>query len=295
VTGYKVGATTYATLAELNTALATTDVASGSSITVSVVYNTVRANAGQTYSFDFTANSVRTGDTGAAGNTTDAFSSSIQPADVTGVSVTPDNAAITKIPGTGYTATFTITNNGSAAASFTLSGGATGTGFSVTSVNGGVSTVGPIAAGGTASVDVVYAITTAGNTGTIGLTATHTVDAATTDGGSYDVTVSKPALTLTKAAFLDNGSGAPGAAVAGPVPPGVTVWYVITISNGATAAAAENVSVSDPLPAQLAYVSSEAVSGTWTLSEAGGTVSGTLTGNLAAGASASFRIKTTVK
>ena len=299
VTGYTInGGGSYADVAALNTALAAVNVAAGGNVTVGVVYNTVIANAGVAYSFDLTASSVRAQPPGAGGNTSDAATITVTPADVTGVAVTPDASAATKIPGS-QSAVFTVTNNGSQAVNFNLSAAGTA-GFTIVSVNGNAGstgTTGAIAAGGTANITVVYTIATSANSGTVTLTATHPTDAASTDNGTWDITVSKPAITLTKAAFLDDGTGnAPGAAVAGAVPPGVAVWYVITITNAGGAATAENVSVTDAIPAELNYVSSAGVSGTWTsISFAGGTVTATLNGTLAAGASASFRIKTTIK
>src|SRR5439155_459199 len=60
VTGYRYGATTYGTLAALNTALASVGVAQGGSITLKIVYDVAGGQGGVTTVYTLTANSRRT-------------------------------------------------------------------------------------------------------------------------------------------------------------------------------------------------------------------------------------------
>src|SRR6266550_158031 len=60
VTGYRYGATTYGTLAALNTALASVGIAQAGSITLKIVYDVAGGQGGVTTVYTLTANSRRT-------------------------------------------------------------------------------------------------------------------------------------------------------------------------------------------------------------------------------------------
>jgi uncharacterized repeat protein (TIGR01451 family)/fimbrial isopeptide formation D2 family protein len=82
-----------------------------------------------------------------------------------------------------------------------------------------------------------------------------------------------------------------------PVVPGDPVTYLVTVTNTGTADA-RAVTVADQVPTSLTYGSFTSVSGTWTRTSttaaAGDDQAFALTGDLAAGASASFRVTLTV-
>jgi uncharacterized repeat protein (TIGR01451 family) len=292
ITGYKLGATTYATLAELNAALASTDVTAGSSVTVTVVYTVANGAAGQTIPLALTATSVRDG------TRSDTSSTDLVPPFAGGVSVTPDGAAVSRLPsnGTQYTAQFTVTNNGNASDNFTLAGAASnGAVLSIVSVNGTAGASGSLTLGVGASqtVDVVYTVATGtvGSSANLQLTATSGTDGSTSDAGSYAVTVIGAGVSMAKEAFRDNQTTAIGGG--DRVLPGEYIQYRITVTNTG-AATASNVSVSDPLPAQVTYESTSGDAAGWTISESSGTVTAGLA-SLAAGESRFFWIRVRVR
>src|SRR5256884_2070958 len=84
VTGYRYGATTYGTLAALNTALASVAIARGGSITLQNTYDVAAGKGGVSTVYTLTANSRRTPATSGS-----AFST-ITPATTYGVATTPD-------------------------------------------------------------------------------------------------------------------------------------------------------------------------------------------------------------
>ncbi|HEX2189403.1 MAG TPA: hypothetical protein VHG51_10920 [Longimicrobiaceae bacterium] len=271
VSGYKIGATTYATLADLNAALAAAPVAAGGNVQVTVVYSVDAGQAGQTIPLSLTATSTRTP------AVSDASTTNLSPTAVAGISVTPDAGTVSRMPsnGTQYTATFTLTNPGGVAGTFDLAAStAEGAVLSIVSVNGTAGAAGSIAvgAGATQTVDVVYTIASgaaAGATAGLQLTATSSTDPGTTDSGSYTVTVIRAAVSMTKEAFRDDQTTAIGGA--DRVLPGEYIQYRITVTNTG-GSAASNVSVSDPLPAQVAYQSTAGDAAGWTISESSGTV-----------------------
>lgn len=294
VTGYKLGATSYATLADLNAALAATNVASGSSVTVTVVYTVASGQAGQTIPVTLTATSVR--DSG----TSNASTTNLAPPTTSALSVTPDGATVERLPsnGTQYTAQFTVTNNGNATDNLSLAASTPdGAVLTIVSVNGnaGSSATLSLGTGASQTVDVVYTIAsgaTAGATAGLNLTATSGNDAGVSDAGSVTVTVIRAAVTMTKEAFMDDQSTPIGAS--DRVLPGQYVQYRITVTN-AGGAAASSVSVSDALPAQVTYVSAAGDAAGWTIGESGGTVTATLASLAGGGASRYFWIRVQVK
>ena len=114
---------------------------------------------------------------------------------------------------------------------------------------------------------------------------------ATHDDGFMDLTVIKPNLTLTKAAYLDDGV----TPVAGTVVPRQVIRYRVTVTNsGATSASV--VQVTDALPAQVTYVSTSSSTG-WSVSVSGPNVTANYTGTggvLAAAASATFELRVSI-
>ena len=107
VTGYRVGATTYGTLAALNTALASVAIARGGSITLKIIYDVASGQGGVSTVYTLTATSRRTPAT--SGNA----ASTITPATIYGVATTPDGGQnVQRLPGNGYSFTFAVQNNG---------------------------------------------------------------------------------------------------------------------------------------------------------------------------------------
>lgn len=296
ITGYKLGSTTYPTLAALNAALAVTSVPANGTVTVTVVYTVAPGRGGQTTPVTLTATSRR------VTSTSDASTTNVIPPVAGGAGTTVEggassSATVYRLPsnGTGYTATYTLTNTGNASDTYSLvpasSNGAvvtlgtmTGTG-----VSGGQVT---IPAGGSVTITVNYTVAQvpAGSTSNITLTSTSGNNAAVTTTGTVTVIVIRAALTMTKQAFRDNQT----TAVSGTVLPGEYIWYRITVTNAGGAAAA-TVAVSDPLPSQVTYVSTASDAAGWTITESAGTVSASLTGTLAPAASRYFWIRVRVK
>jgi uncharacterized repeat protein (TIGR01451 family) len=293
ITGYKLGGTTYATLAELNAALAGTPVTAGSSTTVTVIYTVAPGQGGQTVPVSMTATSRRTP------ASSDASTTNVQPPVAASVNVTPDNGTVSRLPsnGTQYSAVFTVQNTGNRSDTYSLGAASSaGTVVSIVSTNGTAGSGGSvtIAAGGSTTVTVVYTVAdvAAGSTSGVSLTATSGNSASQSDAGSYTVTVIRAALSMTKAAFRDNQSTAITAS--DRVLPGEYIQYRITVTN-AGGASASTVAVTDNLPAEVTYVSSSADATGWTIGESAGTVSASLSGTLAAAASRYFWIRVRIK
>ncbi|HEX8358929.1 MAG TPA: hypothetical protein VF613_02350 [Longimicrobium sp.] len=303
ITGYKIGSTTYANLAALNLALAGTAVAANGTITVTVVYTVAPGQGGQTIPVSLTATSRRTP---AATGASDSSTTNVIPAVAASVVVTPDAAAVSRLPsGTGpttYTETFTVQNTGNRSDTFSLSAGSsTGAVVSIVSVDGTAGTTGSItlAPGASGTVTVTYTVSNsaaAGATSTIGLTATSGNGASQSDSGSRVVTVIRAAISMSKQAYLDNQTTE--LVAADRVLPGQYIQYKITVTNTGGAAATltgTGYGITDPLPSQVTYVSTSGDAAGWTISESSGTVSATLTGTLAPAASRFFWIRVQIK
>ena len=295
ITGYVHAGTPYATLALLNDALSTVAIAAGSSIVVTVVYDVAAAQGGQTLPLALTATSRRDP---AASTASDASTTNIIPGATAAVGVTPDAGTVSRLPSNGvqYTATFTIENNGNGSDTYALSASVPGAVLAIVSVNGTAGTSGSVtvASGATTTIDVVYTVddaAAAGATEAIGLTATSGIDGGVSDAGAITVTVIRAALTMTKEVFRDDQTTAITAAMR--VTPGEFIQYRITVTNSG-GGSATSVNISDPLPAQVAYVSSSADAAGWTIAESGGTVTGDLA-SLAPAASRYFWIRVQVR
>lgn len=293
VTGYKLGSTTYTTLAELNEALAGTSIPAGSSVTVTVIYTVAPGRGGQTTPVTMTATSRRTP------SSSDASTTNVIPPVAGGVVVTPKGTTVQRLPsnGTQYSQTYTVQNTGNASDTYTLaSSGSTGSVVSIVSTNGTAGTGGSItlASGASTTVTVVYTVgnVAAGSSEDLRLSATSNTTGSITDQGHYTIQVVRAALSMTKAAFRDNQTTAITAS--DRVLPGEYIQYRITVTNTG-GAAASTVHVTDPIPSQLTYVSATGDAAGWTIGESGGTVTADLTGTLAAGASRYFWIRVQVK
>jgi len=289
ITGYKVGPTTYTTEEELNEALSGMAIPAGSTVTVTVIYTVAPGRGGQTTPVTMAATSRRTP------SSSDASTTNVIPPVAAGVSVTPDGGTIQRLPsnGTQYQQVFTVTNDGNAGDTFTLTGSTgAGTALTIVSVNGtaGTGSSATIAAGASTSVTVVYTVgdVAAGTTQDLQLTATSANNASISDPGHVTIQVVRAALSLAKVAFRDNQT----TAITGSdrVLPGEYIQYRITVTNSG-GANATTVAVSDVLPSEVTFVSSSADAAGWTINESAGTVSASLSGTLAAGASRYFWVR----
>jgi len=303
ITGYKVNGTTYATLAELNAALAAINVnpanapAAAGNVVVTVVYTVAPGQGGQTIPVSLTATSVRTT------SVSDDASTNVQPAVAGAVNVTPDAGSTNRLPsGTGpttYTETYTVQNTGNASDTYNLAltttGGAT---VSIVSVNGtaGTGSSVTVAAGGNATISVVYTVSNsavAGTTADLVLTATSANTASQSDSGTRTVRVIRATISMTKEVFEDNQTTA-----AATVVPQQYIQYRITITNTGEAPATltgSSYGVTDALPSQVSYVSASGDAAGWQITETAGTVTAKLDGTLAPSASRHFWIRVRVK
>jgi uncharacterized repeat protein (TIGR01451 family) len=211
------------------------------------------------------------------------------------VAVTPDSSTprAERLPsgGSPYAFTFYVKNTGNIADNFTLA----------TSVSGSVITVAgfapsspvAIASGDSVAVTVDYTIAevAVGSLDRLTLTATSVTLPAATDAGYLDMIVVRPTVTIAKAVFAPDSL----TALAGLVKPGDTIWYRVTVQNpaGANARDAQNVVVTDSLPAELTFGDTGA---DWTLSYAAGTrlVTASLGVSLTPGTSRHFWIRAQV-
>lgn len=291
VTGYRYSSTTYGTLAALNTALASGLIAQGGSITIKVVYDVASNKGGVNTVYTLTAASRRTPAT--SGNA----ASSITPAQAYAVATTPDGGQnVQRLPGSNYSFTFTVQNNGNGTDNFDLLASSPGSAvITIVSVNGvaGDSTRVTLAAGASQAFAVVYNVANVagGSTDTLYLRGRSVAQPATLDDGFMDLTVIKPNLTLTKAAYLDDGV----TPVSGTVVPGQVIRYRITVTNSGSTSASV-VQVTDALPAQVTYVSTSSSTG-WSISVTGQNVTANYTGTggvLAASASGTFELRVSI-
>jgi uncharacterized repeat protein (TIGR01451 family) len=282
VTGYRVNATTYGTLAALNTALSGILVAQNGTLQVKVVYNVATGVGGVPTNYTLTGFSRRDG------TKTQAATTTINPGMTAAVLVTPklgQNLQLLPSNATNYTFNFTVQNNGTGPDNINLAVSHPGVAVSIVSVNGvaGTTTSIALAANASQSVAVVYTVlnVAAGTKDTLVLTGTSAANNAISDKGSADLTVIKPALTITKVAYMDDQVTPIGASL---VVPGQYIQYKITVTNSG-AGAASSVQVSDGLPAQLTFSSSTPDAAGWTIGNVGNNVTATLTGTLASAAS----------
>lgn len=293
ITGFRLGATTYPALPQLNNALAGTAITQGTNIVVKVIYSVAAGTGGLSQTYTLTATSRRNNAVTDNGLTT------VSPNLTTAVTVTPDGAQnLTRLPsnGTNYNASFTVTNNSTGPDAFDLLASHPRTPITIVSVNGVLADstrILGLAAGASQVITVVYSIgnVAAGTPDTLVLKARSVASPATSDNGFADLTVIRPLLVVDKTAYRDNQTTLIGA---GQVVPGEFIQYKITVTNSGSAPAS-TVQVSDALATQLNFVSTAADAAGWTLSNVGNNVSGNLAGTLGAGASRFFWVRASVK
>lgn len=291
VTNYNWNAGNYATIALLNTALLPSNLAAGASTVITVTYDVASDKGGLSANYQLTATSVRDG------GVSDAGDYDITAGETFAVAVTPDGAQnLQHLPsnGTNYTFTYTVQNNGNGPEDFDLLASfEDAIDIAIVSVNavGGNSTQINLAAGVSTTIDVIYTVLDrpAATKDTVYLKATSVNNPATFDSGFADLTVIRPALAITKEAWLDNQS----AEISANVLPGDFIQYKVIVTNNGTAPAS-SVVVTDALGAlPVTYISNSDPGGSWaSIVESAGTVTATLTGTLAAsGGSAYFWIR----
>jgi uncharacterized repeat protein (TIGR01451 family) len=290
---YVYNATSYATLAALNTALATANIAQNATITVQVSYDVASNKGGVLTNYTLTGTSTRNN------AVSDNQLTAITPAQTYAVAVTPDGGQnLQKLPsnGTNYTFTFTVTNNGNGSDNFNLVASHTGSAITVVSVNGvaGTSTSVTIAASTAMNIDVVYSVgnVAAGTTDNLVLTATSVGDNTKTDNGTADLTVIRPAISVAKAAYRDN-----QVTLLGPtdtVLPNEAIQFKVSVTNSGTTAASA-VQIDDAIPAEMTYLSATGDAGGWTINNVGANVTAQLSGTLAVGATRYIWIRARVK
>jgi uncharacterized repeat protein (TIGR01451 family) len=233
------------TVAELGTT--TTSVGPGQAVAVTTFTVTNTSNA--VLDFKLTAANLATGTT-APHTGTDAF-------DVTGVTMYVDtNGNNTYDAGTDTAVTYLdeVAIDGSKTV-FVVAA------VPLTATNGQIAAVSLTAlaeAGGTAATEGA-ALTETTGANTAGMDTVFADTAGTDDiardakhSARDDYTIAAPVLTVSKISWVIddplNGTTNPKAI------PGATVGYCIIISNAAGAAAATNVSITDPLPTQTTFV-----------------------------------------
>ncbi|UCG85928.1 MAG: DUF11 domain-containing protein [Gemmatimonadota bacterium] len=289
VTGYVLDGTPQATLAALNTALSTTQIAAGDSVEIQVVFDVPAAQGGVSTTYTLTGTSFRDNLESNDGTIT------VSPPAVYAATVTPDglqNLQLLPSNGTNETFTFQVTNSGNIADDFDLTASNPGTAITIVSVDGTAGTTAQITnLGSGVSVNVVveYQINDVpgGTVDTLFLSASPVSD-PTNDDGFADLTVIRPVLTITKAAYRDDQTTLIGAG--DTVLPNEFIQYLVTVTNtGSTDA--ETVHVDDPQPAQVTAQSASANVGVWTFTVAPDDVDADLTGTLGPGASVSFWIR----
>ncbi|HUR00383.1 MAG TPA: hypothetical protein VM166_13085 [Gemmatimonadaceae bacterium] len=286
ITGYIAGGVTYPNLDALNAALAGTNVASGGSVTVTVVYSVPADLGGTSQTITLTANSVR------ATSTTDNGGTTITVPLSEAVVVTPDGATVNQVPtaSNSYTFAYTVTNTGNAQTTYSL--GLTASDASVLPGFSLSQNSVTLAVGQSATITATYTVgnVAAGASSSLVLTATSSVQSSS-DTGSLTVSLIKPSLSMAKQAFRADGATLIGAS--DKVVPGETVIYKVSVTNNGTSAA-NNVVVTDALPAGVTYVSSSGDAAGWTIT-GGANLSATLSGSLGIGATRYVTVTVTIK
>jgi uncharacterized repeat protein (TIGR01451 family) len=295
VTGYQIdGGASQATLAALNDALAGTSISTGAGngITITVTYDVLAGQAGLSTVYTLTGTSRRDG------SATDNDQTTIAPPENVAVSVTPDgglNLQLLPSGATNYTQQYTVTNNGDGQEDFDLRAlFVDASDIAIVSVDAvaGDSTQVNLAAGANTTIDVVYQVLDrpAGTQDTVYLRARSvTGSPVAADSGFADLTVIRPAVTISKAAYEDDQSGP----LAGNPVPGDFFQYRIEVTNNGSANAT-SVVVTDDLPGELTYASTSD-DGNWgAITFADPTVTAPLSGPLTPGSSAVFWIRVQV-
>src|SRR5437870_5810621 len=280
-----------ALVAVAGTALASVGIAQAGSITLKIVYDVAAGKGGVSTVYTLTANSRRT-----PASSGSAFST-ITPATTYAAATTPDGGQnVQRLPGNGYSFTFSVGNNGNGNDNFDVIATSPGSPvITIVSVNGvaGDSTRITLAPAASQTVAVVYNVANVagGATDTMYLRARSVGQPATFDDGFMELTVIKPNVTLAKAAYLDDGV----TPVSSGVVPGQVIRYRFTVTNSGGSSASSGPGT-DALPAQGTYVSTSSSTG-WSVSVSGQNVTANYTatgGGLAASSSATFELRVSV-
>jgi len=154
---YLIGATTYPTLAALNTALAGTALAAGGSETITVRYDVASGQGGNPSTLTFTATSRR--DVGES----DSDATTVTPPVTGTISVTPDGSqSLEHLPsnGTQYLAVFSVTNGQTGGDDLDLTASSDNGHATIVSVNGvaGSTTQVAFTSGETKTINVIYTV-----------------------------------------------------------------------------------------------------------------------------------------
>lgn len=291
---YRFNGTTYATVGALNTALAAYgSIAQDSTITIQVIYDVPAGSGGLSGDFTITGRSKRDP------TKSDTLTTTVTPSETIDVTVTPDDTTVQRLPNSGtvptYVNSFWVKNTGNGPEDYTIAASRSNPTV-ITSATPSITSVNALAAGDSVLVNVTYVVANvaAPSIDTLYLTATSvTGPGAAVDSGSYIVTVVKPAITVVKEAYRDDGTTLIGASDS--VVPQEFIRYKITVTNSG-AAAAQTVVVDDVVPAELqSVVASDPTAAGWNFTgTSGNTVKATLA-SLAGGGSAEVWIRAQVK
>jgi uncharacterized repeat protein (TIGR01451 family) len=231
-----------------------------------------------------------------------ALASTVARAQARAVVVTPDGATATRLPsnGTNYVQVFVVANTGVLASTYSLAATVAPAGIvtivSVNGVAGSTGTTGLLAGRtGTANVTVAYSVASGAATGAtaqIVLTASNTAVGTVSNTGDLTVTVARAGLSIAKQLYRDDRTTLITAG--DEVSADEYVQYRVTVTSTGSAAAAA-VSVADAVPAELTYDAASGDVPGWGFTTAGSTVTATLAGTLASGASRFFWIRVRVK
>lgn len=220
---------------------------------------------------------------------------------VRSVATTPDGATASQLPSnaTQYTQLFTVKNTGSMSDSYSLAATVAPAGVvaivSVNGVAGATGTTGVIASLAQVTVTVVYTVQAGAATGSsakLTLTATSTALGTTKDPGDLTVTVVRAGLTMSKQLYRDDQTTL--VTPAAGVKPGEFVQYKVMVTSTG-GAGASSVSVSDPIPGAVTFVTATGDTAGWTITNAANTVAASLSGALASGSTRYFWIRVQVK
>lgn len=273
VTGYRLGVTTYATLGDLNTALAGTAMVQSDTITIRVVHDIASGQGGASTVYTLTAASRRDA------SASDSDATTVSPSETIAVSVTPDGGQLLqRLPSNSanYSLTFTVENAGNGVEDFDLlASNADPAVIAIVSVNGvaGDSTrLTGLAAGASQTIEVGYSVAdvAGGSSDTLTLRARSVTQPTTSDAGFADLRVVRPAVSIAQDAFRDDQVTPIGADT---LVPGEFIQYKITVTNNGDEDAVK-IHVDDLLPSEVTFVSATADSAGWTITNTGESLPG---------------------
>ena len=291
VTGWQLDGAPYGDLTALNTALSTTLIAQGASVTVEMLFDVNPGQGGQSVDYTLTATSRRAPGPPPA---TDSDVANIAPPAAYAVQVTPNPAPDQQlIPGT-YTVTFTVENTGNITEDFDLNASNVGLPqnfLTIVSVDGvaGSSTQINLIPAATQAIDVVFTIdgaAVAGAIDSLSFVASSATQPATLDESKMQVEVLRAVVTISKAVFEADRV----TPLAGTVVPNQVIWYRITVTNSGIVDA-ETIHVDDNLPVEVTFQSTLPDAAGWTITNTGNDVDADLAGTLAPAASRFFWIE----